>query len=216
MAYNNDELQRYLEYLQGIANRPLYKPDPNAAKNNAKQQQTKPTATVKKDTSKRHGLLDSLMNQYKADVKDTRDSFKDGVGFNDILRLAVKPFKYIPGTAGDMMRGMTDGKDAQPQKNGLNQWETDFGSNFTAGVGDLVKGVGDTAQWLGTKDGLGGRYSQAAGEAISNFAQKNLIDNYEQPYEKEFTLGSLLTLVFIRLVSLVRYRLLFLLLCPLS
>jgi hypothetical protein len=191
-------LQTMLSQAQ-TRNKP-YQPDYKGAKSyfdQAAQQQKKQQATtVKQDTSKHHSLLDSLMNNFKTNIaqdqKDWQNSIKDGVDFKDILNLAVKPLSYMNGGGGDVLRGMVGGQASKNQTDsGMDNWEKDFGSNFTAGVGDIVKGTGDTLKWIGSKNSDTG-WADKAGNAISNFGQKNLIDDYQRAYGKPFAVSSLL------------------------
>lgn len=204
MAYkNNDELQKIRDYLNAQLNAPQYKFNPNAAKNYYQTHQPpaptpKTTTTVKKDTSNRHTLLDTLKNYYIGGVNklvDTaRKDLSDGFSFGDIADIAKQTFvaTRMPGPEKWVTDGIFNGQNSQAaQSNGVKGFMGKTGTNLTAGVGDLTKGVGDTMRML-ANDTPGGNILHNAGENISNFADQNLIKPYEKPYDKEFTWNSLL------------------------
>jgi hypothetical protein len=156
---------------------------------------TKPKA--KTDTSKKTGLLDSLMknasqfgngikNEFHSDINQFKNDLKDGFDLKDAVDLATMPLKYINPGGGNVLRGAVLGKNTHEDN-----FSADVGRNFTAGVGDVVKGVGDIMKWQGAKDPRTG-VMDTWGKNLSDFGQKSLIDNYEKPYDKPFTWSSLL------------------------
>lgn len=214
-TYKRDEdIKKYIDYLNQQLSRPDYKINPNAAKNYyASQPKPKPKPkqkiTAEVDTSDRHTLLNSLKKNsfvksalnnsvFSSDYREKTFGDNGGFDLGDIWDVAKTGFKAVPAVAQSIgVFGGNDTKTAkQTFKDGLAEGVQGIyarsGTNFTAGVGDLGKGVGDTLRWMSTKDGLGGEYSRKAGEAISDFSQKHLIDGFEKPYEKEFGWSSLL------------------------
>jgi hypothetical protein len=156
---------------------------------------TKPKA--KTDTGKKTGLLDSLMknasqfgngikNEFHSDINQFKNDLKDGFDLKDAADLATMPLKYINPGGGNVLRGAVLGKNTHEDN-----FSADVGRNFTAGVGDVVKGVGDIMKWQGAKDPRTG-VMDTWGKNLSDFGQKSLIDNYEKPYDKPFTWSSLL------------------------
>ena len=162
---------------------------------------TKPTVT-KTDTSKHHGILDTLM----------ADAQKIGSGIENFAGEAAHEIGKIGSSIGNFLTqknsdvtydGMMaiskkTGKPATANdlKNGTSsdQLKYKFGANVAMGTGDVVKSVGDIAQWAGPK-GFGGQSTVNVGKQISDFAENNMIkplDTEDNQYSKKFSWHSML------------------------
>lgn len=217
--YNSrqQDLEKRKQYfLQQLNSQKTYQPDFGAAdRYYAEQKAQQKKITVQQEDSKKKSLLDSLRKSSSSvwnSAKNTQQnywnelkgSWSDNGGFDlgdigDVFKVGAKAgIKENP--MFDQIEGAIFGKNTEAidqtvEKDGLLKGiegvRARGGSNFTAGVGDLVKGTGDALKWLGGKDERQGVMDEW-GKSLSQFGQDKLITNYEKPYEKEFNFASLL------------------------
>jgi hypothetical protein len=125
---------------------------------------TKPGDVFKAASGARRDMLNDMSDNGGFDVGDIGDLFKHTL-------------KNTPTPAAKIIEAVTTESKKSAQ-------------NFTAGVGDVVKGTGQAMTWLGAKNPAQGAMD-VWGESLAEKGQ-GIIDKYENPYDKEFTWSALL------------------------
>lgn len=143
----------------------------------------KPTSSTKGERSV-GGVYDMLKGKAKGYVDRFGDMVEDvkdnnGLDWGDVTDVTKYIMGNAPGAQGAFNRGFLD-KDAAEK---TPDFATKAGANVKAGFGDLIEGTGNALEWMG---------AEKQGKSIAEFGQKNFIDGFEKPYEKEFTWSSML------------------------
>jgi ddrB-like ParB superfamily domain/P-loop containing NTP hydrolase pore-1/Large polyvalent protein associated domain 38/C-terminal domain on Strawberry notch homologue/N-6 DNA Methylase len=126
--------------------------------------------------------------EYVYDINNLRKDLSDNDGFDlgdiwDVVKFGVSS---IPGPMGKTAKGALYSNKEKPKDSFFERQ----GSNFRAGVGDVVEGAGNIMKWAGSKTGA--ESLQKAGSRVADFAEDHLIKDFEQPYDKEFNWKSLM------------------------